>query len=47
MITFIANREATEMYNAGIIKRTFSSLVSSFFAMNDFYNINPASMDFL
>ena len=47
MITFIAKHEATEMCNAGIIERTFSSIVSSFFAMNDFYNINPASNDFL
>ena len=27
MITFIVKHEAKEMYNAGIIKRTFSSLV--------------------
>ena len=47
VITFIAKHEATEVYNSGIIKRRSSSLMSSFFAMNDFYIINPASMDFL
>ena len=46
VITFIAKHEATEVYNSGIIKRRPSTLMSSFFAMNDFYIINPASTDF-
>ena len=47
VITFIAKHEATEVYNSGIIKRRSSPLMSSFFAMNDFYIINPESMNFL
>ena len=50
VITFIANYKATEVHNPGIIKRSSSSLMSSFcnpFAMNDFCIINPESMDFL
>ena len=47
MITFIAKHEATEVYNSEIIKGKRSSFMSSFFGMNDFYIINPSSMDFL
>ena len=47
MITFIAKHEAAEVHNSGIIKRRSSSLMSSFFAMNDFYIISPSPMDFL
>ena len=47
VITFIAKHEATKVYNSGIIKRRPPTLMSSFFAMNDFYIINPASTDFL
>ena len=46
-MTLIAKHEATEVYNSGIIKIRSSSLMSSFFAMNDVCIINPASMDFL
>ena len=38
------SHEATGVSNSGIIKRNRQS---SFFAMNDSYIINPASMDFL
>ena len=47
MITFVAKHEATAIYNSVIIERRLSSLMSSVFAMNDFYSINPASVDFL
>ena len=47
VITFITKHEATEVYNSGIIKRRSSFLTSSYFAMNDFYIINPASMSSL
>ena len=47
VITFIAKHEAAEVHNSGIIRRRSASLMSSFFAMNDFYVIIPSPMDFL
>ena len=47
MITFIPKCENIEVYNSKIIRRRSSSLMLSFFAMNDFCINNPASLDFL
>ena len=47
MTTLIPKLETTEVYNSRIIKRRYSSSMSSFFAISDFYFINPAFMDIL
>ena len=47
VITVIPKHKTTNVYNSEIIKRRSSTSMSSFFAMNDFYIINPASMCFL
>ena len=47
VITFIPKHETTEDHNSGIIKKRSPSPMSRFFAMNDSYIINLASMNFL
>ena len=47
VITFIPKHETTEVYNSKIIKRRSSFLMPSFLEINEFYIINPASVDFL
>ena len=47
VITFIEKHETTKAYNSRIIKRRSSFSISSVFAINDFYIINPASMGYL
>ena len=46
-VTFIPKHETTEVYNSRIIKRRSSFSMSSFFAIDNIYIINPASMGFL
>ena len=46
MITFIPKPE-TKIYSSRIIKRSPTLSISSFFAISDFYIINPESIDFL
>ena len=47
MITFIPKRQTTVVYDSRIIKRRSSFSMPSFFPINDFYIIKPASIDFL
>ena len=47
MITFIPKHETIEVYNSRIIKKGLHLQRQAFFATNDFYIINPASMDFI
>ena len=47
MITFIPKQQTTVVYDSRIIKIRSSFSMPSFFPINDFYIIKPASIDFL